>query len=526
MPPVLEIRGGTRPRSGSPPALRAYLSGGERLRAAASQTSAQVRLRGARVLRAAAGRAALTALLGLMAIGSAGCLSDGASFDALDEPVAFTLRVHGRDLDLASTAGQAPALYRLTGALFVPGLDETRRAAVRDYRRLITWIQGEEAGPGRSALAPVQARLAILLAESGDWPAAMAALDALPAMTPEAPAFRRVLLAVHDRGPPAPPTDLARALAVLGAAGLPDPALLDGWPGDCLSARFYQRAGQLEAARQMEGRIQARGLAAWRDAGLAALPNLVVILGLLLALGHLLRRRPLPVVGEGLARAPWTLGHGLLLLLRSVLVGLLLLTVAVLLEKATGRRFLGLHTLLVALPMVYWTRIDLRAAGLSLVAAFGLRPAAPTRSWLAVTVLLVGVEQALAIAVSVLARAAGFVTEPSESVLEAAALGSPIAALLTALDVVVWAPLFEEIAFRGLLYTTLRTALRPWPAALLSALTFAAVHGYSVPAALGLFIPAVAAALIYERTRTLLPMILAHAFNNTMAVLASLLVYR
>ena len=40
------------------------------------------------------------------------------------------------------------------------------------------------------------------------------------------------------------------------------------------------------------------------------------------------------------------------------------------------------------------------------------------------------------------------------------------------IDGVVWAPIFEELAFRGLLYPTLRLRLPPWLAALLSAALF------------------------------------------------------
>ena len=115
---------------------------------------------------------------------------------------------------------------------------------------------------------------------------------------------------------------------------------------------------------------------------------------------------------------------------------------------------------------------------------------------------------------------------PGEALFEPAVLGTPVQALATIVDGVIFAPLLEEIAFRGLLYTSLRTALAPWPAALLSAVVFAAVHAYSLPAALMLLLPAALAAIFYERTRSLLPCVLGHAFNNAQSALVSLLVYR
>ena len=79
--------------------------------------------------------------------------------------------------------------------------------------------------------------------------------------------------------------------------------------------------------------------------------------------------------------------------------------------------------------------------------------------------------------------------------------------------------------FRGVLYATLRLRLGPAPATLVSAALFALAHGYGVVGFVSVFVSGVLWALAYERTRSLLPGMLAHAVSNIQAttiVLATL----
>ena len=86
-------------------------------------------------------------------------------------------------------------------------------------------------------------------------------------------------------------------------------------------------------------------------------------------------------------------------------------------------------------------------------------------------------------------------------------------------------PVLEELLFRGVLYGTLRLRLGPWPATAVSAGVFALAHGYGVIGFASVAMSGVLWAVAYERTRSLLPGILAHALNNIQAtaiVLATL----
>ena len=76
--------------------------------------------------------------------------------------------------------------------------------------------------------------------------------------------------------------------------------------------------------------------------------------------------------------------------------------------------------------------------------------------------------------------ALGVSSHSADGFLEEFLWGSPAAVAAGTLDGVVWAPIFEELAFRGLLYPTLRLRLPAWLAALLSAAIFAGAHGYGV----------------------------------------------
>jgi membrane protease YdiL (CAAX protease family) len=93
-------------------------------------------------------------------------------------------------------------------------------------------------------------------------------------------------------------------------------------------------------------------------------------------------------------------------------------------------------------------------------------------------------------------------------------------------DAVVWAPVVEEITFRGLLFATLRTRMGLLPAAALSAAVFALPHDYGVGGSLSVFWSGLIWAVAYERTKSLLPGILAHAANNAISTAWALVTLR
>ncbi len=85
--------------------------------------------------------------------------------------------------------------------------------------------------------------------------------------------------------------------------------------------------------------------------------------------------------------------------------------------------------------------------------------------------------------------------------------------------VAVFAPLFEEILFRGIiLKAMLNKGVSPKKAIFFSALIFGAIHGYPWQF-LGAFLLGLVLGLVYWKTKSLLMSILLHSFNNFIAAM-------
>ncbi len=86
--------------------------------------------------------------------------------------------------------------------------------------------------------------------------------------------------------------------------------------------------------------------------------------------------------------------------------------------------------------------------------------------------------------------------------------------------IVIAAPVAEEICFRGMLYGGLRERWPKWAAALLAGLIFGSLHaltGLSAVPPLVAF--GVVLCLLYERTGSIVPGIVLHMLNNSVALL-------
>ncbi len=97
-----------------------------------------------------------------------------------------------------------------------------------------------------------------------------------------------------------------------------------------------------------------------------------------------------------------------------------------------------------------------------------------------------------------------------------------LAAIPVVFLIAVVAPIAEEIFFRGMLFGGLRRRLSTFPAAAISALVFGGLHATTgVSAVPPLIIFGFVLALLYEKTGSLLPGMLAHALNNALALAVS-----
>ena len=86
--------------------------------------------------------------------------------------------------------------------------------------------------------------------------------------------------------------------------------------------------------------------------------------------------------------------------------------------------------------------------------------------------------------------------------------------------IVILAPISEEVCFRGMLYGGLRRRLPVIPAALIGALVFGGLHALTgLTAVPPLVFFGFILCLLYEKTGSIVPGILLHVLNNSVALL-------
>ncbi|NIR62184.1 MAG: CPBP family intramembrane metalloprotease [Gammaproteobacteria bacterium] len=237
---------------------------------------------------------------------------------------------------------------------------------------------------------------------------------------------------------------------------------------------------------------------------------------------------------RGTARAldtPWPPGEGFGVLVRAGALGLAILAAASLFPSTLfkGNIVALWSTLFASLPMLWLIhRHLLKPRGLTFSSAFGLTLRRPggVAGLLGVTVVVIALDQAGALAISWSAWQLGFQPHWWEGLQERWIWGPWDTTLLAGVNAVVWGPVFEEIGFRGLVYVSLRSRLRPVPAALISAGLFSLLHLYSLSGFLVVLWSGLIWAFVFERVRSLLPGMIAHAGGNMLALSTALLFYR
>jgi membrane protease YdiL (CAAX protease family) len=140
---------------------------------------------------------------------------------------------------------------------------------------------------------------------------------------------------------------------------------------------------------------------------------------------------------------------------------------------------------------------------------FGLRPFGRSAIWTMLAAF--GAYWALTLVYSAL------VTPPCDELPDDLGVHeSALLATLAGIFVIGIAPFAEEFFFRGFIFQALRRSWGVWLAAPASGLIFGAVH-FDLDKLVPLAILGTALAWVFHRTRSLIPCILLHAFNNAVA---------
>ena len=368
-------------------------------------------------------------------------------------------------------------------------------------------------------------RLAILLGESGREAEALAEAKRWHEHDVSAGLFEQLIVGAYG----SQPLDRLQELELQSALA---EMLPSGWFYNLLSARLATRGGHhtLLATVEQQGAAKAEHVQQWiRPLMVAELMCLMI--GSVMLLGILrLRSQRVDILRIHVPGVPppWSGSTAVAVILRGGALGAIT-TLAFLSMPALEQSSVSALVIPLAnLPLLLLAYVHLlKPAGLSFWNGFGLRITSGNYGRL--TCIIVSVIAAGLWGEWVLGKAAevlNLTNHWTEWFDPNLVWASPSKLTVSVLEYVIFAPIFEEIAFRGLLYATLRRRLTFLPAAIISASIFALAHGYSLIGFISVFWSGFLWAWTYERTGSLIPGMVAHAMNNLLVCLTVMALLR
>jgi membrane protease YdiL (CAAX protease family) len=439
-----------------------------------------------------------TALVALI-VGYIFVLTPGDPLDHLRWPEDSLERLAGRDMEVRAAIARATPWERRLYAILSGG-DES----VDD------WVRWHEELAQVSSSPDVELDRLILLGEAGRTAAVREGLEEWETHD-EAAAHRKEWITAAYLTPSLP-RSAGRGLILEVRDELPA-----GWFADSLVARLALRAGDTVTREQAEAAIAARGavlLNRWR--ALQATGLLLAVAGLA-SLGVMMLTHADPRIADARMLDGFSLRDGYALFIRGAL-GFLVLGTGLGLLVAEETPLDGITGPATIAPILLCALWYLRAHGVSFTAAFGLAPGSHRWSRLAwVALALIGLQLTGEAMIGAALDALHLSSHWADGLQENLIWGSWGLVVRETIDSAIWAPLGEEVAFRGVLYAGLRSRSGVAPAAALSAAVFAVAHGYGVLGFVVVFWSGVLWALAYEKTGSLWPGIIAHSAGNLMA---------
>ena len=426
-------------------------------------------------------------------------LSSSDPLDHLTSPEHSLERLAGRDMELRSAVAHARPWERHLYSLLSGGDD-----GVDD------WVRWHEELAQSSGAPDVELDRLILLGEAGRTAAVRESLEEWEPED-EAAARRKEWAAAAYLTP-----SLARAEGRALVTEVRD-ELPAGWFADALVARLARRSGDTVARQQAEAAIATRGgalLRRWR--GLQAAGVLLAVAGLATLATMALSRRD-PRIANARLLDSLSLRDAYALFIRGAL-GFLVLGAGLGLLIPDESALDAITAPVTVAPILLCALWYVKAQGLSFTDAFGLAPIggrwAPI-AWVALG--LIGLQLTGETVIGAALDALHLTSHWADGLQENLIWGSWGFVVRESVDSVIWAPLGEEVAFRGVLYAGLRSQFGLAPAAAISAALFAVAHGYGVQGFVAVFWSGAIWALAYEKTGSLWPGIIAHGVGNLMA---------
>jgi membrane protease YdiL (CAAX protease family) len=459
----------------------------------------------------------LCALFLMVALASvAGLSASSSKLDQIASPEQALSLMVSRTRDVQEGLMRAPQ-WEQQLLSWATGGDAAERA------QEIEWYQ-ELAKVSEDPLVPFQ--LAILQAEAGHVSQALLSAHEWGRAEDPFPQFADLVISAYGEGP----MDTADQYGVRQAEAAE--VLPAGWFYDRLAERLARRANdaafvariQEEAAVRVDSQFVQSHRLTFVELGAMALGTGVCVLL------WFKRNEPSSFVRlhEPGVPPPWPGGIGAAVLLRGGAIGAMFTALLLLYAPSDNVPLRALAIPLTNLPLLLLAYHHLfRPSGMTFDDGFGLNI-----GWVNAGRLVVAV-----LAVVAAGLWGGWVmdrlSEPFHLTSHWAewfdadlVWGTPSLTAISLVEYVIFAPLFEELAFRGLLFAILRRKFRFLPAALISAGIFGLAHGYGLVGLLSVCWSGVLWAWIYEKTGSLWPGILAHAINNLLVCLAVMALLR
>jgi len=458
----------------------------------------------------------LSAVFLMVALASVVWLSaSGSKLDRTESPERALSLMVSRTMDVQEGLKRAPQWEQQLIA-WISGDNETERA----YE--VEWYQ-ELAEISEDPLVPLQ--LAILQAEAGRVSQALLSAHEWASAEDPLPQYADLVIAAYGQGPV---HDADRYILLQAKAAEVFPV---GWFYDRLAERLARRANDtaLVARIQEQAAVRVDRQFVWSHR-LTLIQLGAMAVGTVVCVLFWFRRNEPCLVRfhEPGVPPPWPGGVGAAVLLRGGAMGAMLTALFLMYASPENVSLRALVIPMTNVPVLLLAYRHLfRPSGMTFDEGFGLEV-----GWARVGRL---------VAVVLAVVAAGLwgewvmerLSEPfhltshwSEWFDADLVWASPSLTAISLVEYVIFAPVFEELAFRGLLFAILRRKFRFLPAALISASIFAIAHGYGVIGFVSVLWSGLLWAWVYEKTGSLLPGILAHAINNLLVCLSVMALLR
>ncbi|MBI5363407.1 MAG: CPBP family intramembrane metalloprotease [Planctomycetes bacterium] len=358
----------------------------------------------------------------------------------------------------------------------------------------------------RAELCELLARRAILQGEAGRFDDLLLSIARIEGLG-ERELARTIRAAYSPPDARVTPTALAIDMSLLQP----------GWARDRFELRCAERSGDTERVTVLTEAANAREDALRRSGRTVAWALLTAIaLGLGALLVWLLRDRPALPCSTASIPPEWNFEDGLAVLLRALALGAIGYLGVRIASQGFAEDWLFVGTWLATpLPLLYLYHKGLIAPrALSRVRVLGIDafPGGVGR-WALVVFGLFTADQLGQSLILELCGHIGLGQPWVESAQELLLRISPLAFAATCAVAVLWSPFVDELARRGLLFLTLRARMPLMSAALWSSALVAAFQNLSLPAFLMTIWSGFLCALAFERTKSILPAVIAQTLG-------------